>query len=87
MVDVAIGWSDIGSREDLREEVDIRGKVLEITLESLVDKITVVANLLIGEAGGGKPLAVTRMQGRPKIGGALFLPKSIDVLFLGQLEG
>jgi coenzyme F420-0:L-glutamate ligase/coenzyme F420-1:gamma-L-glutamate ligase len=59
--------------------------VLEITLESIVDEIGGVANLLIGEAGDGTPVAVIRGMKYPKTGGTLFVPKNVDI-FLSQLK-
>jgi coenzyme F420-0:L-glutamate ligase / coenzyme F420-1:gamma-L-glutamate ligase len=82
---VAIGWSGIGAWRDWRGEADIHGKVLEITLESIVDEIAGTANLLIGEAGDGTPMAVIRGLKYPRTGGTLFMPKSIDI-FLKDLK-
>ncbi len=83
---VAIGWSGIGAWKDWRGEADIHGKVLEITLESIVDEIAGMTNLLIGEAGDGTPAAVIRGMKYPKAGGTLFMPKSVDI-FLSRLKG
>jgi coenzyme F420-0:L-glutamate ligase/coenzyme F420-1:gamma-L-glutamate ligase len=77
---IAIGWSGIGAWKDWRGETDIHGKVLEVTLESIVDEIAGMANLLIVEAGDGTPAAVY-----PKTGGTLFMSKSVDI-FLGHLK-
>ena len=82
---VAIGWSGIGAWRDWRGENDMHGRVLEITLESIVDEIAGMANLLIGEAGDGTPVAVLRGLKYPKAGGALFMPKNID-LFQNYLK-
>ncbi len=77
---IAIGWSGIGAWKDWRGEADIHGKVLEITLESIIDEIAGMANLLIGEAGDGTPAAVIRGLKYPKAGGDLFMPKDQDVI-------
>jgi hypothetical protein len=37
---VAVGWSGIAALRDWRGECDMHGKVLEITLEAIVDEIT-----------------------------------------------
>ena len=86
VVGVAIGWAGIGAWKDWRGEVDIYGKALEITLESIVDEIAGTANLLIGEAGDGTPVAVVRGMKYPKTGGAIFMPKDVD-MFLSHLKG
>ena len=54
-------------------------------MESIVDEIGGVANLLIGEAGDGTPVAVIRGMKYPKTGGTLFVPKNVDI-FLSQLK-
>ena len=41
---MAIGWSGIGAWRDWRGEQDMHGRVLEITLESIVDEIARMAN-------------------------------------------
>jgi coenzyme F420-0:L-glutamate ligase / coenzyme F420-1:gamma-L-glutamate ligase len=83
---IAIGWSGIGAWKDWRGAVDIHGKVLEITLESIVDEIAGMANLLIGEAGDGTPAAVIRGLKYPKTGGTLFMQKNVD-MFMRHLKG
>ena len=77
---VAIGWSGIGAWRDWRGEQDMHGRVLEITLESIVDEIAGMANALIGEAGDGTPVAVLRGLKYPKAGGRLFMPKNEDII-------
>lgn len=77
---VAVGWSGIGPLRDWRGERDIHGKALEITLESIVDEIAGMANMLMGEAGDGTPAAVLRGLKYSKSGGSLFWPKSQDVI-------
>ena len=77
---VAIGWSGIAALRDWRGEPDIHGRRLEITLEAIADEIAGMANLLMGEAGDGNPVAVIRGLKYPKIGGSLFMPKEKDVI-------
>jgi len=77
---IAIGWSGIGAWKDWRGETDMHGKVLEITLESIIDEIAGMANLLIGEAGDGTPAAVIRGLKYPKAGGDLFMSEDPDII-------
>ncbi|MFB3764350.1 MAG: coenzyme F420-0:L-glutamate ligase [Methanotrichaceae archaeon] len=77
---IAIGWSGIGAWRDWRGIADMHGKVLEITLESIVDEIAGMANLLIGEAGDGTPVAVIRGLKYPKTGGELFMQEDQDII-------
>ncbi|GEM_PF-5955515 len=59
---------------------------LEITLESIVDEISGMANLLMGEAGDGAPVAVIRGLKYPKAGDTLFMPRGVGI-FLRCLKG
>jgi coenzyme F420-0:L-glutamate ligase/coenzyme F420-1:gamma-L-glutamate ligase len=77
---VAIGWSGIAALRDWRGEQDMHGKVLEITLEAIVDEIAAAANLLMGEAGDGTPAVVFRGLEYPRSGGTVFMPVDIDVI-------
>jgi coenzyme F420-0:L-glutamate ligase/coenzyme F420-1:gamma-L-glutamate ligase len=77
---IAIGWSGIGALRDWRGKKDLHGKTLEITLEAIVDEIAGMANLLMGEAGDGTPVAVFRGLDYPKSGEGLFMPKYQDVI-------
>lgn len=77
---VAIGCSGIAGLRDWRGVPDMHGKKLEITLEAIADEIAGMANLLIGEAGAGTPVAVIRGLKYPKSGGSLFMPEENDVI-------
>jgi len=77
---VAIGWSGIAALRDWRGERDIHGKRLEITQEATIDEIAGMANLLMGEAGDGTPVAVIRGLKYSRSGGQLFMPEDIDVI-------
>ena len=77
---IAVGWSGIGALRDWRGEADIHGRELEITLEAIVDEIAGTANLLMGEAGDGTPVAVIRGLKYPRKGDHLFRPKELDVI-------
>jgi coenzyme F420-0:L-glutamate ligase / coenzyme F420-1:gamma-L-glutamate ligase len=77
---VAIGWSGIAALRDWRGERDIHGKRLEITQEATIDEIAGMANLLMGEAGDGMPVAVIRGLRYSRSGGQLFMPEEKDVI-------
>jgi coenzyme F420-0:L-glutamate ligase/coenzyme F420-1:gamma-L-glutamate ligase len=80
VVGAAIGWSGIAALRDWRGELDIHGRKLEITQEAIVDEIAGMANLLMGEAGDGTPVAVIRGLKHPSSGGSLFMPDEKDVI-------
>jgi coenzyme F420-0:L-glutamate ligase / coenzyme F420-1:gamma-L-glutamate ligase len=77
---LAVGWSGIAALRDWRGECDMHGKVLEITLEAIVDEIAATANLLMGEGGDGTPAVVFRGLKYPRSGGDLFMAEDKDVI-------
>lgn len=77
---VAVGWAGIAALRDWRGERDMHGKVLEITLEAIVDEIASAANLLMGEAGAGTPAVVLRGLVYPRSGDSVFMPIDKDVI-------
>ena len=78
---VAIGWAGISALQDWRGKRDLHGKVLEITLEAVVDEIASAANLLMGEAGDGTPAIVFRGLRFPSGGkSSVFMPEDRDVI-------
>lgn len=77
---VAVGWSGIAALRDWRGEQDMHGKVLEITLEAIVDEIASAANLLMGEAGAGTPAVVFRGLVYPRSSDSVFMPVDKDVI-------
>ncbi len=77
---VAVGWSGIAALRDWRGECDMHGKVLEITMEAIVDEIAAAANLLMGEGGDGTPAVVFRGLKYPRSGGDLFMAEDKDVI-------
>lgn len=77
---VAVGWAGIAALRDWRGERDMNGKVLEITLEAIVDEIASAANLLMGEAGAGTPAVVFRGLRYPRTSDSVFMPKDKDVI-------
>ncbi len=80
VVGVAIGWAGLAALKDWRGECDMHGRVLEITLEAIVDEVAAAANLLMGEAGDGTPAVVFRGLKYPRDGGSVFMPKDKDVI-------
>ncbi len=77
---VAIGWSGIAALRDWRGEQDIHGRKLEITLEAIADEIAGMANLLMGEAGDGTPVAVIRGLQYARTGPGIFMPENKDII-------
>ena len=77
---IAVGWAGIAALRDWRGERDMHGKVLEITLEAIVDEIAAAANLLMGEAGDGTPAVVFRGLKYPRSGGNVFMAEEMDVI-------
>lgn len=77
---IAVGWAGIAALRDWRGERDMHGKVLEITLEAIVDEIAAAANLLMGEAGDGTPAIVFRGLKYPRTGGNVFMAEEKDVI-------
>jgi len=77
---VAVGWSGIAALRDWRGECDMHGRMLEITLEAVVDEIAAAANLLMGEASAGTPAVVFRGLRYPREGGSVFMPEDRDVI-------
>lgn len=53
---VAIGWAGMPATRDWRGETDLRGRELAVTVEAVVDELAAAANLLSGEADGGRPV-------------------------------
>jgi len=54
---VAIGWAGLPACRDYRGESDREGRELEATVEAVVDECAAAANLVMGEADGGRPVA------------------------------
>jgi coenzyme F420-0:L-glutamate ligase/coenzyme F420-1:gamma-L-glutamate ligase len=80
---VAIGWAGISALRDWRGKPDLHGKLLEITLEAVVDEIAAAANLLMGEAGDGTPAVVFRgLRITPGGENSVFMPEDMDVIRL-----
>lgn len=77
---VAIGVSGISAIRDWRGERDMRGRSLEITLESVADEIAGISNLMMGEACDATPAVVIRGLKLPRLGGSLFWSDREDVI-------
>lgn len=57
---VAIGWSGMPAIQDYRGDLDLFGRVLEITEEAVVDEIAGFSNFMMGESNRGVPAVVFR---------------------------
>lgn len=54
---VAIGWAGMPATRDWRGRTDRWGRTLHVTVEAVVDELAATANLVMGEADGGRPVA------------------------------
>ncbi|MEF8814548.1 MAG: coenzyme F420-0:L-glutamate ligase [Halovenus sp.] len=57
---VALGWAGLPAARDWRGETDREGRMLEATVQAVVDELAAAANLVAGEGAGGTPVAVVR---------------------------
>ncbi|OPY47575.1 MAG: Coenzyme F420:L-glutamate ligase [Methanosaeta sp. PtaU1.Bin028] len=76
----ALGCAGIAPIRDWRGQEDLQGRTLEITLEAVADELAGIANLLMGEADGGTPVAILRGLSYPREGGDLFWPDEKDMI-------
>ena len=60
VVGFAIGVSGVKAMKDWRNEKDLYGRELEVTVECLADEIAAFANLIMGEGDYGIPAVVFR---------------------------
>ncbi len=65
-VGLAIGCAGIEPLWDQRGDTDMFGRILEVTEVAIADQIASAANLVMGEAGEGTPLAIVRGYGGPR---------------------
>jgi coenzyme F420-0:L-glutamate ligase/coenzyme F420-1:gamma-L-glutamate ligase len=79
---VAIGWAGMPAARDWRGKNDRDGKELEATVQAVVDELAAAANLVTGEGGGGKPVAVVRDWEFGEVDGsdALFRAEDEDLI-------
>ncbi|MFN3231489.1 MAG: coenzyme F420-0:L-glutamate ligase [Alphaproteobacteria bacterium] len=59
-VGLSIGCAGIEPLWDQRGDTDMFGRVLEVTEVAIADQVASAANLVMGEAGEGTPLAIVR---------------------------
>jgi coenzyme F420-0:L-glutamate ligase / coenzyme F420-1:gamma-L-glutamate ligase len=60
VVGLALGAAGLPSLLDLRGERDLEGRALRVTQVGLADEIASAAELLMGEAGEGRPAVLVR---------------------------
>ena len=59
-VGLALGASGVRVMADIRGELDRQGRELKVSIVGAGDEIAAAANLLIGEAAEGTPVAIVR---------------------------
>ena len=59
-IGVAVGCAGIAALHDRRGDVDLFGHELKITIQGITDEVAACANMLMGEANEGTPIAVIR---------------------------
>ena len=59
-IGVAVGCAGIAALYDRRGDVDLFGHELKITIQAITDEVAACANMLMGEANEGTPIAVIR---------------------------
>ncbi|OPY28039.1 MAG: Coenzyme F420:L-glutamate ligase [Methanocella sp. PtaU1.Bin125] len=65
-IGVAVGCAGIAALRDRRGDVDLFGHELKITIQAIADEVAACANMLMGEADEGTPVAVIRGYEYPK---------------------
>jgi coenzyme F420-0:L-glutamate ligase/coenzyme F420-1:gamma-L-glutamate ligase len=59
-IGVAVGCAGIAGLRDRRGDVDLFGHELKITIQAITDEVAACANMLMGEADEGTPIAIIR---------------------------
>lgn len=59
-IGVAVGCAGIAALHDRRGDVDLFGHELKITIQAITDEVAACANMIMGEADEGTPIAVIR---------------------------
>ena len=57
---VAVGCAGIAAMHDRRGDVDLYGHELKITIQGITDEVAACANMIMGEANEGTPVAIIR---------------------------
>ncbi|MFW6448300.1 MAG: coenzyme F420-0:L-glutamate ligase [Halobacteriota archaeon] len=85
---VAIGWAGMPPTRDWRGRTDRRGRELRATVEAVVDELASAANLLMGEADGGRPVVtVSGLDLAGMAGGDRLFRRREDDLVRSALRG
>ena len=59
-IGVAVGCAGIAALHDRRGDVDLFGHELKITIQGITDEVAACANMIMGEANEGTPIAIIR---------------------------
>ncbi|WP_424356874.1 coenzyme F420-0:L-glutamate ligase [Methanocella sp. MCL-LM] len=59
-IGVAVGCAGIAALHDRRGDVDLFGHELKITIQAITDEVAACANMIMGEADEGTPIAIIR---------------------------
>jgi coenzyme F420-0:L-glutamate ligase/coenzyme F420-1:gamma-L-glutamate ligase len=59
-IGVAVGCAGIAAMHDRRGDVDLFGHELKITIQGITDEVAACANMIMGEANEGTPVAIIR---------------------------
>lgn len=59
-IGVAVGCAGIAAMHDRRGDVDLFGHELKITIQGITDEVAACANMIMGEANEGTPVAIVR---------------------------
>jgi len=81
-VGLALGAAGVRTVADIRGELDRQGRELKVSIVGIGDEIAAAANLLIGEAAEGTPVAVVRgldLMNASQTGADLVRPASEDL--------
>jgi coenzyme F420-0:L-glutamate ligase/coenzyme F420-1:gamma-L-glutamate ligase len=86
---VAVGCAGIAAMHDRRGDVDLFGHELKITIQGITDEVAACANMIMGEANEGTPVAIVRgytyMENDEGIS-ASFRPDSTDFVKKALME-
>lgn len=81
---VAIGWAGLPAMNDWRGATDLTGRELAVTVEAVVDELAAAANLVTGEADGGRPVVYVEDWPHDEISGDNRLFRSEEEDFVRQ---
>ncbi len=81
-VGLALGAAGVRTVDDIRGQLDRQGRELKVSIVGVGDELAAAANILIGEAAEGTPVAVLRglaVVGEGQSGADLVRPSSEDL--------